>query len=85
MADFYKSWVGADFYDCPVCGERFYIPPYVTEWTYKVSGRGSRKFPVCSYSCMNKGRKKTELKGEHYLKNESKWQKNNRLKRSGKG
>ena len=28
---FEKAWVGSDFFTCPVCGERFYIPPYVTE------------------------------------------------------
>lgn len=80
----YKSWVNSDFFDCPVCGERFYIPPYVTDWTYKINAKNGSKIPVCSYSCLNKASKKTELKGEHYLKNADNWRKKNRQKRSGK-
>ena len=85
MSEFYNHWVNSDFRICPVCGERFYIPPYVTEWTYKVTNKRGSKVPACSYKCYTKAGKKTELKGEHYLNNERKWQKQNRLKRSGKG
>ena len=68
MADAYKAWVGSGFFTCPVCGGEFYIPPYVTEWTYKVSQERGRKLPVCSYKCFSKEQKrKTEIKGERYL------------------
>jgi hypothetical protein len=76
VSDFYKSWINSDFFTCPVCGKRFYIPPYVTEWTYKINAKNGTKVPVCSYSCLNKARKGkgNELKGEHYLNNAGKWQ-----------
>lgn len=82
MADSFKAWLRSDFFDCPVCGERFYIPPYVTDWTYKINAKNGSKVPVCSYSCLNKASKKTGLKGEHYLKNAGNWRKKNRQKRS---
>lgn len=60
-----NDWMHQGFHKCPVCNERFYIQPYVTEWVYKVN-----KKPVCSYSCMNKAnaKKPNVLKGEHYLR-----------------
>lgn len=70
----YKAWLRSDFFDCPVCGKRFYVPPYVTEWTYKTKVKGY-PVPVCSYSCFNKATPNRKLKGEHYLKNINKWQK----------
>jgi hypothetical protein len=70
----FKSWINSDFFTCPVCGKRFYIPPYVTEWTYKIKIKGY-PVPVCSYSCFNKATPNRKLKGEHYLKNINKWQK----------
>jgi hypothetical protein len=79
MANAYEIWKKSDFYICPVCKERFHIPPYVTEWGYKV-GTKSRPKPVCSYSCLNKAKKK-KLKGEHFLDNTGEWQKNYRERR----
>lgn len=79
---FEEAWIKTDFFTCPVCGERFYMPPYVTDWTHKTKVKG-HPVPVCSYKCYSKASKKTELKGEHYLNNANKWQKKNRLKRSG--
>jgi hypothetical protein len=58
------------------------MPPYVTDWTYKINAKNGSKIPVCSYKCYSKANKKTELKGEHYLKNAAKWQKKNRQKGS---
>lgn len=69
-----KDWLHQGFFICPVCNEQFYIPPYVTDWRYKINAKVGRKVPVCSYSCLNKATssKRMPLKGEHYLKNENK-------------
>lgn len=60
MANAYEIWKKSDFYICPVCKERFHIPPYVTEWVYRI-----KKKPVCSYSCLNKA---TPSKKNHYVR-----------------
>lgn len=70
MTDRNAGWLKSGFFKCPVCGEEFYMPPYITEWAYKVKRRGQNK-PCCSYSCMQKESKNEPLKGEHYLKNKN--------------
>ena len=82
MSESYTSWINSDFRICPVCKKKFYIPPYVTVWTYKIK-KGGKKLSVCSYSCMNKATDRNTLKGEHYLNTEGKWQKKSQKKRSG--
>ena len=67
MADAYKAWIGSGFFECPVCGGQFYMPPYITEWRYKVKLKG-KMTPVCSYTCFRRVEKKESLRGEHYMK-----------------
>ncbi len=74
MSGSYDAWLSSDFYICPVCKKQFYIPPYITDWRYKVNNKSGYKIPVCSYSCLNKATasKRNTLKGEHYMKKQYK-------------
>ena len=57
MAYAFDYWKNSDFRVCPVCNEKFYIPPYVTEWGYKIR-MNKRVRAVCSYSCLNKAKRR---------------------------
>ena len=57
MANAFDYWKRSDFRVCPVCKKSFYVPPYVTEWGYKIGTKNKPK-PVCSYSCLNKAKRR---------------------------